>query len=157
VRAPLFKFSTRDGERRVRVDADGRAAETVFRRVAGWAAHEPALTLLEAELRTGRTHQIRVHLQHTGFALAGDDKYGDFAWNKALAAHGLRRMFLHAYRLALAHPLTGVPLTLVAPLAPDLAAFVEHLGEPSRLEPGMANAWGAAAGARDPARAAAEA
>jgi 23S rRNA pseudouridine955/2504/2580 synthase len=129
VRAPLHKYSTAQGERRVRVDEDGRASETVFRRVNAWPEHEPPLALLEAELETGRTHQIRVHLAHIGFALAGDDKYGDFAWNKALHAAGLRRMFLHAHRLALDHPVTGEPLVLESPLPADLAGFVAAVGQ----------------------------
>jgi 23S rRNA pseudouridine955/2504/2580 synthase len=130
VRAPLHKFSTREGERRVRVDTGGREAETVFRRMAAWTSREPPLALLEAELLTGRTHQIRVHLQHIGFALAGDDKYGDFAWNKALHREGLRRMFLHARMLALAHPVSGVPMRLEAPLPADLADYLAGLGAP---------------------------
>ena len=68
--------------------ASGRAARTVFRRVQTWPDRDPPLALLEAELETGRTHQIRVHLTHLGFPLAGDDKYGDFAWNKALREAG---------------------------------------------------------------------
>lgn len=127
VRASLHKFSTAAGERRVRVDDEGRAAETVFRRVQTWPAHQPPLALLEAELKTGRTHQIRVHLAHIGFTLAGDDKYGDFTWNKTLAASGLRRMFLHAHRLSVAHPTTGTPVILESALPEDLAAFVHDL------------------------------
>jgi 23S rRNA pseudouridine955/2504/2580 synthase len=131
VRVPLHKFSTREGERRVRVDAVmGREAETVFRRIAAWTAHEPPVALLEAQLLTGRTHQIRVHLQHIGFALAGDDKYGDFAWNRTLQGAGLRRMFLHAHALALRHPLTSEPLVLEAQLPVELARYVEQLGAP---------------------------
>ena len=103
----LHKFSTQEGERRVRVEEDGQGAQTIFRRRRTWPQHDPPLALLEAELKTGRTHQIRVHLTHLGFPLAGDDKYGDFAWNKVLAKQGLKRMFLHAHTLAFAHPLTG--------------------------------------------------
>jgi 23S rRNA pseudouridine955/2504/2580 synthase len=131
VRVPLHKFSTREGERRVRVDAEGRDAETVFRRVAAWPAREPALALLEAELLTGRTHQIRVHLQHIGFALAGDNKYGDFAWNKALQHEGLRRMFLHAHLLALRHPISGEPLVLRSSLPAELRLYLAGLGPPA--------------------------
>jgi 23S rRNA pseudouridine955/2504/2580 synthase len=127
VRAPLHKYSTASGERRVRVDETGRASETVFRRMRAWTTHEPPLALLEAELRTGRTHQIRVHLAHIGFVLAGDEKYGDFSWNRTLRGKGLRRMFLHAHRLALRHPTTGEALVLESPLPEDLAGFLETL------------------------------
>jgi 23S rRNA pseudouridine955/2504/2580 synthase len=131
VRASLHKYSTADGERRVRVDEDGRESETVFRRLAVWSDRDPPLALLEAELKTGRTHQIRVHLAHIGFVLAGDDKYGDFAWNKALQTQGLRRMFLHAFRLGLRHPVSATPLVVESPLPADLAAFVANLGAPA--------------------------
>jgi 23S rRNA pseudouridine955/2504/2580 synthase len=124
---PLFKFSTREGERRVRVEDTGRPAVTTFRRERTWPRHDPPLALLEAELETGRTHQIRVHLAHLGHPLAGDDKYGDFAWNKALARQGLKRMFLHAARVSFVHPASGETMTLAAALPEDLAAFLEAL------------------------------
>ena len=127
VAAPLHKFATRDGERRVRVEAGGRDATTVFRRERSFARHDPPLALLEAELATGRTHQIRVHLMHIGHALAGDDKYGDFAWNRALAREGLGRMFLHARRIGFAHPLDGRRVEVEAPLPADLGAFLATL------------------------------
>jgi len=128
VRLALHKFASKEGERRVRVDGEvGRDAETIFRRRATWFAHEPPLALLEAELKTGRTHQIRVHLTHLGFPLAGDDKYGDFAWNKTLASAGLKRMFLHAHRLAFTHPVTGLAMAFEAPLPAELAGFVASL------------------------------
>ncbi|MGY8524005.1 RluA family pseudouridine synthase [Paracidovorax citrulli] len=129
-RFPLFKYSTPDGERRVRVQADGLASHTVFSRVAAFAG----FTLLEAELKTGRTHQIRVHLAHLGFPIVGDDKYGDFALNKALARSGavpgLKRMFLHAHRLSFTHPGTGEALTVSAPLPPECEDFLRQLGKP---------------------------
>jgi 23S rRNA pseudouridine955/2504/2580 synthase len=125
VELPLTKFVTGQSERRVRVEHQGgQAARTVFRRRTVWAAAEPPLSLLEAELHTGRTHQIRVHLTHLGFPLAGDDKYGDFAWNRELARQGLKRMFLHAWRLSLPHPTSAQALTLESPLPADLVAFV---------------------------------
>jgi len=127
VELPLHKFLTGEGERRVRVERDGRAATTVFHRRKVWSAIGPPMSLLEAELRTGRTHQIRVHLTHLGFPLAGDDKYGDFAWNKALTKQGLKRMFLHAWRLSLPHPLESRELRLESPLPADLAAFLAQL------------------------------
>jgi len=127
VELSLTSYVTGDGERRVRVDSAGRLARTVFRRVKVWPQADPPVALLEAELETGRTHQIRVHLTHLGFPLAGDDKYGDFAWNKALARQGLKRMFLHAHRIRFAHPVDGREVVVEAPLAPDLAAFVARL------------------------------
>jgi len=128
VELPLTRFLTGAGERKVRVERDGgKAARTVFYRRRVWAAAEPPVSLLEAELHTGRTHQIRVHLTHLGFPLAGDDKYGDFAWNRVLAKQGLKRMFLHAWRLSLPHPTDDRPLALESPLPADLAAFVASL------------------------------
>jgi 23S rRNA pseudouridine955/2504/2580 synthase len=127
VRLSLHKFSTQDGERRVRVEEDGQEAETIFRRRQTWFDRDPPLALLEAELVTGRTHQIRVHLTHLGFPLAGDDKYGDFAWNKTLAKQGLKRMFLHSCSLGFLHPLTGEAMAFESPLPDDLARFVARL------------------------------
>ncbi len=127
VELSLETWVTGDGERRVRVDRDGRVARTVFRRVRTWPAADPPMALLEAELETGRTHQIRVHLTHLGFPLAGDDKYGDFPWNKALARQGLKRMFLHAHRIRFAHPVDGREIVVESPLSPDLARFVARL------------------------------
>jgi 23S rRNA pseudouridine955/2504/2580 synthase len=128
VELPLTKFLTSAGERRVRIERDGgKMARTVFRRRQVWTTVEPAVSLLEAELHTGRTHQIRVHLSHLGYPLAGDDKYGDFAWNKALAKQGLGRMFLHAWRLSLPHPGASRRLDVESPLPSDLAAFLVAL------------------------------
>jgi 23S rRNA pseudouridine955/2504/2580 synthase len=123
----LERFVTGEGERRVRVDRQGRVARTVFRRVRTWGRADPPLALLEAELETGRTHQIRVHLSHLGYPLAGDDKYGDFAWNRVLVKQGLKRMFLHAHRMRFVHPQDGRGMVIEAPLAPDLARFVAQL------------------------------
>jgi 23S rRNA pseudouridine955/2504/2580 synthase len=128
VDVPLHKFATREGERRVRVADAGRPAVTIFRRERTWPTHDPPLALLEAELETGRTHQIRVHLAHLGHALAGDDKYGDFAWNRTLAREGLKRMFLHAQRMTFAHPSSGEPMMLEAPLPAELEQFLAKLG-----------------------------
>ncbi len=124
VRVSLHKFVTGDGERRVRVDADGQDAVTIFTRKQVWSD----ATLLEARLKTGRTHQIRVHLAHEKFPIAGDDKYGDFEWNRALAKSGFKRMFLHSARLGFRHPSTGAALRLESPLPPELAAFIAGLG-----------------------------
>jgi 23S rRNA pseudouridine955/2504/2580 synthase len=133
VDVPLHKFVTAAGERRVRIQEGGRDSVTIFRRERSWEAHDPPLALLEAELKTGRTHQIRVHLAHLGHALAGDDKYGDFAWNRQLARDGLKRMFLHAKQLAFAHPTRGGTVRIVSPMPRDLQEFMVALdGEPMR-------------------------
>jgi 23S rRNA pseudouridine955/2504/2580 synthase len=129
VKLPLHKFDTPQGEKRVMVREDGQASHTVFALQRNWAPQKslPAFSLLEAQLKTGRTHQIRVHLSHLGFPIAGDDKYGDFARNKMLMKQGLKRMFLHAYSIAFAHPLTGTPMRLVAPLPKELENFIAKL------------------------------
>jgi 23S rRNA pseudouridine955/2504/2580 synthase len=123
VRAPLAKYTRHDGERRVEVNADdGQFAHTIFNLLE----RHPDMSLLEAELKTGRTHQIRVHCQHTGFPSAGDDKYGDPGWNKALRNRqpvGLKRMFLHARSFEFEHPVTGETMKVEAPLPAELAAF----------------------------------
>jgi 23S rRNA pseudouridine955/2504/2580 synthase len=123
VKLPLHKFDTPQGEKRVMVREDGKVSHTIFTLQKSW----PEFSLLEAELKTGRTHQIRVHLAHLGFPIAGDDKYGDFARNKALMKQGLKRMFLHAHSIAFAHPLTGESLQLTAPLPKELENFVNRL------------------------------
>jgi 23S rRNA pseudouridine955/2504/2580 synthase len=123
VKLPLNKYVLASGERRVSVGDDGQAAHTVFRLQRGWKDY----SLLEAELKTGRTHQIRVHLAHLGYPIAGDDKYGDFSLNKQLAKQGLKRMFLHASRAAVTHPQTGDGLKLEAPLPAALRSFLDGL------------------------------
>ena len=123
VKLPLFKFDTPQGEKRVMVRDDGQASHTIFNLQQSW----DEFTLLEAELKTGRTHQIRVHLSHLGYPIAGDDKYGDFAKNKEWMKKGLKRMFLHAHSIAFAHPLTGEAMHLTAPLPKELTGFLERL------------------------------
>jgi 23S rRNA pseudouridine955/2504/2580 synthase len=128
VKFPLFKYNTQDGERRVRVQADGLASHTVFNLIKKYGP----FVLLEAELKTGRTHQIRVHLASSGFPIAGDDKYGDFGLNRALqkadnSRIALKRMFLHAYQITFLHPETGSPVTLKAPLPPECEQFLKSL------------------------------
>ena len=123
VKLPLHKFDTPQGEKRVMVREDGQQAHTIFNLKQNW----PGYSLLEAELKTGRTHQIRVHLSHLGFPIAGDDKYGDFSRNKELMKQGLKRMFLHAHSIDFKHPLTGEPLHIDAPLAPELQQFLDRL------------------------------
>lgn len=132
---PLLKFLTPEGERRVRAttaeDPDGAYALTLVRvlqRLDGF-------TLLDVTIKTGRTHQIRVHLAGAGHPIAGDDKYGDFALNKRLArASGpgrLERMFLHARRLRFVHPATGQTVELESALPADCAGFLRSLQNPA--------------------------
>lgn len=99
VNFPLFKFIDNNGERRVKVDFDnGKPAQTIIKLLARWQD----FSLLQAQIITGRTHQIRVHLSHLGFPILGDEKYGDFALNKNLIAQGkLNRMALHSWKLKL--------------------------------------------------------
>lgn len=123
VRLPLHKYLTEAGERRVSVSGEGKEAHSVVRLVARWEN----FSLVEVELKTGRTHQIRVHLAHLGFPLAGDDKYGDFSLNKDLQRAGLKRMFLHAAKLRLPHPITGTPVDLESRLPADLSGFLSRL------------------------------
>lgn len=128
IKLPLHKYSTPDGERRVRVQADGMASHTIFNLVRKYAQ----FALLEAELKTGRTHQIRVHLASSGFPIAGDDKYGDFALNRELQkADGervaLKRMFLHAHQITFIHPDSGKKMTLNAPLPAECERFLKSL------------------------------
>ncbi len=123
VKLPLHKFTTQGGERRVMVRDEGQQAHTVFALQRAWADY----SLLEAQLKTGRTHQIRVHLAALGFPVAGDDKYGDFARNRELMKQGLKRMFLHAHTMVFSHPLSGEMLRLLAPLPNELQGFLQKL------------------------------
>ncbi|MFT0534163.1 RluA family pseudouridine synthase [Castellaniella hirudinis] len=135
IRLPLLKYLTPGGERRVRVDALGKAAHTIVTLKHRYGGD---YSLVGAELRTGRTHQIRVHLAAQGHPIAGDEKYGPEAVRQALFAQGLRRMFLHACRLEIAHPVTGELLCLEAPLPPACQAFLDGLAQ--RRGPGPATA-----------------
>jgi 23S rRNA pseudouridine955/2504/2580 synthase len=89
-------------------------------------------SLLAVTIETGRTHQIRRHLEAVGHPVAGDRRYGDFAWNRAARQRwGLRRMFLHSWRLELPHPMTGAPLRLEAALPEELAGVLSRMNLPS--------------------------
>jgi 23S rRNA pseudouridine955/2504/2580 synthase len=120
VRKPLLKYLLPDGERRVRVSEEGKPAHTVFRLLARWSN----FSLLEAQLKTGRTHQIRVHLADLGFPILGDEKYGDFALNRDLPRLGLKRMALHAGSITFPHPITGKLLSIKAPVPADFLPFI---------------------------------
>jgi 23S rRNA pseudouridine955/2504/2580 synthase len=142
----------KEGERRVKVttkdDPDGMKSVTLVKvaRVmpqplsppgpavgpTGMAKHD-AMTLLEVTLKTGRTHQIRVHLASEGHPIAGDDKYGDFEWNKELQKQGLKRMFLHAWQLRFSHPADQHAVSLLAELPAELRPWA-GLAKPSTPE-----------------------
>lgn len=121
VDTPLRKYLLPDGERRVRPttkdDAEGMQSLSLVRVRSTYAPVSqhglPATSLLEVTIKTGRTHQIRVHTASSGYPIAGDDKYGDFDWNKRLAKQGLSRMFLHAWRLKFKHPKTEQDIELI--------------------------------------------
>ena len=120
----LHKTLDAAGERHVRVVSpaheDGRRAITLVQ----VAQRLTDATLLRVTLKTGRTHQIRVHLAHAGHPIVGDPKYGDFARNKAFAREqGVARMFLHAAELAFDHPASGERVTLRAPLPAEFATL----------------------------------
>jgi 23S rRNA pseudouridine955/2504/2580 synthase len=135
--APLAKYllpgqagSADPGERRVRVVAkdhpDAMRAVTLVKVLARvkLPADVASFSLLAVTIKTGRTHQIRVHLASAGHAIAGDDKYGDFERNRALQKLGLKRMFLHAWRLQFTHPASGERMALQADLPPELHALM---------------------------------
>jgi 23S rRNA pseudouridine955/2504/2580 synthase len=132
IKQPLLKYLIDNGERRVSVNREGKPAHSIVRLVKRWRD----FSLVEVELKTGRTHQIRVHLSHAGFPLCGDDKYGDFALNKQLEKAGLKRMFLHAAKLAFRHPLTDQAIELFAPLPAELENFVVAIEQSQEREYG---------------------
>lgn len=92
---PLIKNTLQSGERMVRVSKEGKDSQTLFRVLK----YRDGMTLLQATLVTGRTHQIRVHCQHAGFPIVGDEKYGDDDFNKKARQLGIRRMMLHSASL----------------------------------------------------------
>ena len=137
----LHKYHLDNGERRVKVVAsdhpDGLRSVTLVKVRsavrASPAAPKLPMTLLEVTIKTGRTHQIRVHLAGEGFPIAGDDKYGNFEFNKALqktvaGCASLKRMFLHAGSLKFNHPKLRKVVHLSAPLPPELAQFLPDAG-----------------------------
>lgn len=122
-RQPLLKWVTPHGERRVKVDPLGKRAHTIITLKKRFGQY----SWVQAELLTGRTHQIRVHLTAAGFPIIGDDKYGPDAVREQFAQRGFKRMFLHATRLELQHPLSGEPLVLDAALPDLFTALIAEL------------------------------
>ncbi len=138
---PLHKFLLENGERRVKVtskdDPEGMKSVTLVKVAQRFQGIGQVFTLLEVTIKTGRTHQIRVHLASEGFPIAGDDKYGDFELNKALQkqTNALKRMFLHAWRLQLTHPSSGDRVELFAELPPELQNYLTSLPQISGTKP----------------------
>ncbi len=118
VLAPLQKNHLQSGERMVRVSAEGQSALTEFKILGSTAL----ATLMEAKPKTGRTHQIRVHAASVGHPIAGDPKYGEAEFNRVMKQNGLNRLFLHARQLILRLPGYQDPLSIKAPLEPELQA-----------------------------------
>lgn len=126
VKKPLFKYLTASGERRVKIDlVNGDFAYTIFNCKESFPSQN--LTLVEANLKTGKTHQIRVHLQSLNHPIAGDDKYGIDEENKKLKALGLKRMFLHAAKLSFIHPITQAKLEINCPIEQSLLRFLNQI------------------------------
>jgi 23S rRNA pseudouridine955/2504/2580 synthase len=123
VSAPLRKNQLRGGERMVRVDDQGKAAVTIFRPVTRYTS----ATLVEVDLKTGRTHQIRVHGAHIGHPLAGDEKYGDPQFNRRMRGLGLRRLLLHAHMIEFTDPASDEAILVSAPLDTGLKAVLDQL------------------------------
>jgi 23S rRNA pseudouridine955/2504/2580 synthase len=122
---PLQRDVVRSGERMVQVSKKGKASSTRFKSIESYAD----ACLVEATLLTGRTHQIRVHAAHSKHPVAGDSKYGDKTFNASMRKQGLKRLFLHAYRLTVCSPATGEGVTVQAPCPRDLQLLLEKLGQ----------------------------
>ncbi len=128
VDAPLRKNTLQGGERMVRVDPEGKASRSRF---LPQQVYRDA-SLVEVLLDTGRTHQIRVHAAHIGHPLAGDEKYGDAAFNRSMQGRGLRRLFLHAHNLSFHDPDTGRDIDVSAPLDTELRQVLDQLEQTTR-------------------------
>jgi len=122
--APLRKNTLRSGERIVTVDEEGKPSLSIF---TPGAIYKDC-SLMRVKLVTGRTHQVRVHAQHSGHPLAGDDKYGDAAFNRQMAELGLHRLFLHACELRFTLP-DSATIHVEAPLDNDLQTLLHKLEE----------------------------
>jgi 23S rRNA pseudouridine955/2504/2580 synthase len=114
----------RSGERHVAVRAHGKKSVSTFKPVQFFGN---LATLVEVEIDTGKTHQIRVHAAHAGHPVAGDDKYGDRQFNTLLREYGLKRMFLHSASIGFTRPGTREPMLASAPLPEELSAVLDKL------------------------------
>lgn len=122
IKLPLLKLSNLHNQPKVVVDlVNGKYAQTIFNLIENFND----CALVSAELKTGRTHQIRVHLKHINHPILGDERYGDFILNRNLTK--LKRMFLHAQNLKFIHPLTQEKIKLEAPLPTELGLYLNQL------------------------------
>lgn len=131
LRFPLHRYLTAEGERRVAVQDGGQVAGTRVRaRTRLVHPQFGPLTLVQADLETGRTHQIRVHLAHVDHPLLGDEKYGIYELNKSLQKTGHKRMFLHAFETVFRHPVDGHEVRLQARLPVPFETLMKACHEP---------------------------
>jgi 23S rRNA pseudouridine955/2504/2580 synthase len=130
--APLATDNRQHGERHVRVAAVGKDSVSLFKPVQSFGT---LATLMEVDIPTGRTHQIRVHASFAGHPLLGDDKYGDRERNAELKQLGLKRTFLHAQSVAFEWPGSGMPFHVSAPLPAELSAVLDAITPLKRKTP----------------------
>jgi 23S rRNA pseudouridine955/2504/2580 synthase len=123
MQAPLLKITLKSGERIVRVNKDGKESETRYKIMQRYQG----CTLVKASPVTGRTHQIRVHCQYAGHAIACDDKYSEQQFDDSMRALGLDRLFLHAAELKFTHPENDEIMQVKAPLDSVLLSTLEKL------------------------------
>lgn len=137
IKLALTKYLTESGERRVSVDSEGKAAHSIVELLVRW----PAYSLLDVRIKTGRTHQIRVHLSHLGYPIVGDDMYGGRPFTDLAGNAIIERQALHACLLAFDHPITGQRMTFTAPVRGDIGTLINTLRttRTDRLDP--AGAW----------------
>jgi 23S rRNA pseudouridine955/2504/2580 synthase len=127
---PLHKYLLANGERRVRVDPDGLPSHTALRVTKTFQREDAAITLAEAQLKTGRTHQIRVHLLKLGHAILGDDKYGFEDIDKQIKS---KRLYLHAHLAGFTHPRTGEKMRIESPLPAEFAAMMNTFDQAPKI------------------------
>lgn len=134
VEAGLQKGRQVAGERKVYVDEEGKDSATEFTTLGLYLLPQQkgSVSLLKAKLYTGRTHQIRVHAEHSGHPLVGDEKYGDHDFSKAMRAYGLKRLFLHAQQLVFKLPSSGLEVKVEAALPSDLQNVIDNLIKDSK-------------------------
>ena len=120
---PLHKYLLSNGERRVRVDPEGLPSHTALRVSKVLKRDDAVITLAQAQLKTGRTHQIRVHLQKLGHAILGDDKYGFEDLDKFIKS---KRLYLHAHLAGFTHPRTGEKMRIESPLPAEFEAMMQN-------------------------------